>query len=51
MTNSALIARIARDSGAVVGPPLYSDVLSRPDGSTPTYEAMMRHNVSARVEG
>ena len=51
MTNPALISEIARDSGAVVGPRLYSDALSRPDGPAPTYEAMMRHNVTALVAG
>jgi zinc/manganese transport system substrate-binding protein len=51
MTNPALVAEIARDSGAVVGPRLYSDALSGPGGPAPTYEAMMRHNVSALVEG
>lgn len=35
MTNAALIAEIARDSGAVVGGRLYSDALSRPDGAAP----------------
>jgi zinc/manganese transport system substrate-binding protein len=35
----------------VVGPPLYSDALSRSDGPAPTYEAMMRHNVAALVAG
>jgi len=51
MTNPALVGEIARDSGAVVGPRLYSDALSAPDGPAPTYEAMMRHNVSALVAG
>jgi zinc/manganese transport system substrate-binding protein len=51
MTNPALVTEIARDSGAVVGPRLYSDALSKPGGPAPTYEAMMRHNVSALVEG
>lgn len=51
MTNPALVAEIARDSGAVVGPRLYSDALSKPDGPAPTYEAMMRHNVNALVAG
>lgn len=51
MTNPALVAEIARDSGAVVGPRLYSDALSKPGGPAPTYEAMMRHNVSALVAG
>jgi zinc/manganese transport system substrate-binding protein len=51
MTNPALVAEIARDSGATVGPRLYSDALSKPDGPAPTYEAMMRHNVTALVAG
>ena len=51
MTNPALVEEIARDSGAAVGPRLYSDALSRPDGPAPTYEAMMRHNVIALVAG
>ena len=49
MTNPALVSEIARDSGAVVGPRLYSDALSKPDGPAATYEAMMRHNVTALV--
>jgi zinc/manganese transport system substrate-binding protein len=51
MTNPAMVAEIARDSDGVVGPPLYSDALSKPDGPAPTYEAMMRHNVGALVAG
>ncbi len=51
MTNPALVAEIARDSDASVGPRLYSDALSKPDGPAPTYEAMMRHNVTALVAG
>ena len=51
MTNPALVAEIARDSGASVGPRLYSDALSKPDGPAATYEAMMRHNVTALVAG
>jgi zinc/manganese transport system substrate-binding protein len=51
MTNPAMVAEIARDSGAVVGPRLYSDALSKPDGPAATYEAMMRHNVTALVAG
>jgi zinc/manganese transport system substrate-binding protein len=51
MSNPGLIDQIARESGAVVGPRLYSDALSRPGGPAPTYEAMMRHNVTALVAG
>ena len=51
MSNPGLVDQIARESGAVVGPRLYSDALSRPNGPAPTYEAMMRHNVTALVAG
>jgi zinc/manganese transport system substrate-binding protein len=51
MTNPGMVEQIARDSGGVVGPRLYSDALSKPDGPAPTYEAMMRHNVAALVAG
>ena len=51
MTNPGLVDQIARESGAVVGPRLYSDALSAPGGPAPTYEAMMRHNVTALVAG
>jgi len=49
MTNPVLVAEIARDSGAIMGPRLYSDALSKADGPAATYEAMMRHNVTALV--
>jgi zinc/manganese transport system substrate-binding protein len=51
MSNPGLIEQIARESGGVVGPRLYSDALSAPNGPAPTYEAMMRHNVTALVAG
>ena len=51
MTNPVLIDEIARDAGAIVGPRLYSDALSKPGGPAPTYEAMMRYNVAALVAG
>ncbi len=51
MTNPGLVEQIARESGAVVGPRLYSDALSKPGGPAATYEAMMRHNVTALVAG
>ncbi|UYN94660.1 MAG: zinc ABC transporter substrate-binding protein [Enhydrobacter sp.] len=51
MSNPGLVEQIARESGAVVGPTLYSDALSAPGGPAPTYEAMMRYNVSALVAG
>jgi zinc/manganese transport system substrate-binding protein len=51
MSNPALIEQIARDAGAIVGAELYSDALSAPNGPAATYEAMMRHNVTALVAG
>lgn len=51
MTNPGLVEQIARESGAVVGPRLYSDALSKAGGPAATYEAMMRHNVTALVTG
>ncbi len=51
MTNPGLVDQIAREAGTVPGPRLYSDALSAPGGPAPTYEAMMRHNVTALVAG
>ncbi len=51
MTNPNLVDEIAHDSGATVGPRLYSDALSKPGGPAATYEALMRHNVTALVAG
>ena len=51
MTNPVLVREIAEDSGAVVGPRLYSDALSKPGGPAASYEAMMRYNVEALVAG
>jgi len=51
MTNPGLVEQIARESGGIVGPRLYSDALSGPDGPAATYEKMMRHNVAALVAG
>jgi zinc/manganese transport system substrate-binding protein len=39
-----LIDQIARETGAKVGPRLYSDALSKADGPAATYEALMRYN-------
>jgi zinc/manganese transport system substrate-binding protein len=51
MSNPGLVDQIARESGGVVGRRLYSDALSAPSGPAATYEAMMRHNVTALVAG
>ena len=51
MSNPNLVEQIARESGGVVGPRLYSDALSGPNGPAPTYEKMMRHNATALAAG
>lgn len=51
MSNPGLVDQIAREAGAMVGARLYSDALSAPDGPAATYEALMRHNVTALVAG
>ena len=42
-----LAERIASETGARIGPRVYSDALSGPDGPAPTYLAMMRYNLRA----
>lgn len=41
-----LLDRIAAETGAAMGGPLYSDALSGPEGPAATYLAMMRHNLA-----
>lgn len=47
MDDPRLIDQIARETGAKVGPRIYSDALSGPAGPAATYLAMMRHNAKA----
>jgi len=47
----ALARSLATDAGATVGPELYADSLGPADGPAGTYLDMMRHNVSAMVDG
>lgn len=49
--NSKVIDQIARESGAVVGQPLYTDALGQPGSDGDTYVKMMRHNIAAIVAG
>lgn len=51
LANPALPAEIARDVGVKLGPPLYGDALSDRNGPAPSYEAMMRYNVTTLVAG
>jgi zinc/manganese transport system substrate-binding protein len=47
ISDSRLIERIAKETGAKVGERLYSDALSPPGGPAATYIEMMRHNIRA----
>lgn len=46
MASSKLVKQLAKDAGASVGKPVYSDALSKADGPAATYVAMFRHNVA-----
>jgi zinc/manganese transport system substrate-binding protein len=50
ISDRKLLDQIARETGVKVGGTLYSDALSGPSGSAPTYIAMMRHNTKAIAE-
>ncbi len=45
MTDPRLADTLAQEAGAVLGPTLYSDALSPPDGPAASYLAMFHHNV------
>ncbi len=49
MSNSQLLAQIAKDTGVTLGPKLYVDALSGPTEPGSTYLKMMRHNVTQLV--
>jgi zinc/manganese transport system substrate-binding protein len=46
MTDPRVARMLAREAGATLSGPLYSDALSKPDGPAPTYLAMLRHNTT-----
>jgi zinc/manganese transport system substrate-binding protein len=46
-----LVEELARDTGATLGPPLYSDALSRPNGPAPTYIRMIEYNTATLKQG
>ena len=50
VSDPRLISTIAKESGAKIGKPLFSDALSPPGGPAATYVDMMRNNVAAFVE-
>ena len=49
MTSPALARTVARESGAVLGPVVYSDALSPPGGPADTYLKMFRYNATQFV--
>jgi len=51
ISNSKLIEQLARDTGAIVGPPLFSDALSKPDEPAPTYLQMFEYNTATLKAG
>ena len=51
ISDPRLMEEIARETGAGLGPPLYSDALSGPDGPAPTYIRMIDYNTVALKEG
>jgi zinc/manganese transport system substrate-binding protein len=51
ISDPRLVEQLARDTGAIPGPPLYSDALSRPDGPAPTYIRMIEYNTAALKHG
>lgn len=46
----AAIERVAQDSGAALGPELYSDALGDPDSSAGTYAGMIKTNIDHIVD-
>lgn len=46
MTDPRITRMLARETGATVSGPLYSDALSKPDGPAPNYLTMLRYNTS-----
>ena len=51
ISDPRLMQALARETGAALGPPLYSDALSRPDGPAPTYVRMIEYNTASAESG
>jgi zinc/manganese transport system substrate-binding protein len=51
ISDKRLMEEIARETGAQLGPPLYSDALSKLTGPAPTYVRMIEYNTAALKEG
>lgn len=50
ISDSRLLERIRKESGARIGGTLYSDALSKADGPATTYLGMMRHNAQTLAD-
>jgi zinc/manganese transport system substrate-binding protein len=51
ISDPRLMQEIARETGAGLGPQLYSDALSGPDGAAPTYIRMIEYNTATLQAG
>jgi zinc/manganese transport system substrate-binding protein len=51
VSDPRLIQQLAKDTNAVVGPPLYSDALSKPDEPAGTYLKMFEYNTATLRQG
>ncbi len=51
MSNPKLLAQLSRDAGTTVGPALYVDALSAPNGPAGSYLQLMRHNITTLARG
>ena len=51
ISDPRLMQEIARETGASLGPPLYSDALSGPQGPAPTYLRMIEYNTAVLKQG
>jgi zinc/manganese transport system substrate-binding protein len=51
ISDPRLVGELARETGATLGPPLYSDALSQPNGPASTYIRMIEHNTAVLKQG
>jgi len=51
MSAPKLLAQLSKDAGVTVGPTLYVDALSAPQGPAGSYLQLMRHNVTQLAAG
>jgi zinc/manganese transport system substrate-binding protein len=51
ISDPRLVEELARETGTTLGPPLYSDAVSRPNGPAPTYVRMIEYNTAALKQG